>query len=379
MKQKQKEERGITLIALIITIIILVLLAAISISAVVDSRIVDVATNGAANYAKEQLREEEEFNKTVNVIDEYVKKYGGGENPDKPEKPAEWTSDKVTPIPDGKGGVIPLPDGYYYVGGDIDTGIVISDKPGDTMDATFPNSGNQFVWVPVESEAELERTWFNENGQPTLEMTVEYTEPYSYNGATGYPGEADEYNDMKSKILQYGGFYIGRYESGVASTTFRTGATVAQNVVCQRGVAPYNYVPWGKSMTDAGEVEGQSGAVYLAKNKYSHPDSVVSTLCYGSQWDAMCRYIGDGNRTTPQKQMVELTGSVASDVSKNIYDLAGNCWEWTMEAAGGYDRIGRGGAYNDKNTQVSDRGEGGNTDFGGENDMYSFRVTLYIA
>ena len=34
---------------------------------------------------------------------------------------------------------MPLPDGYYYVGGDIDTGLVISDKAGDTMDASGVN------------------------------------------------------------------------------------------------------------------------------------------------------------------------------------------------------------------------------------------------
>ena len=371
--RQRKEERGITLIALIITIIILVLLAAISISAVTNSRIIDIATNGAGNYAKEQQKEEEEFNKTVNVIEEYVKKYGGGEDPEKPQKPEEWTSDKVIPIPDGKGGVIPLPDGYYYVGGDIDTGIVISDKPEDTMDATFPNSGNQFVWIPVRSEADFERTEFDDNGQPTMGLDTSYKEPYS----PGYAGEAEEYNEMRSKVLQYGGFYIGRFEAGVASTELRTGATVAQNVVCQRGVAPYNYVPWGVSMTDAGEIEGQSGAVYLAKNKYSHPDSVVSTLCYGSQWDAMCRYIGDSNRTTVQKSSPELTGSVAEDVSKNIYDLAGNCWEWTMEAYISELRYTRGGIYLDS-FPLSIRGSM-QPYYGGEFDYSSFRFTLYIA
>ena len=373
MRQRKREERGITLIALIITIIILVLLATISIRAVVDSRIVDVATNGTGNYAKGQLEEEDEFNKTVNVIEEYVKKYGGGEDPEKPQKPEEWTSDKVTPIPDGKGGVIPLPDGYYYVGGDIDTGIVISDKPEDTMDATFPNSGNQFVWIPVRSEADFERTVFDDNGQPTTGLDTSYKEPYS----PGYVGEAEEYNEMRSKVLQYGGFYIGRFEAGVASTELRTGATVAQNVVCQKGVAPYNYVPWGVSMENAGEIAGESGAVYLAKNKYSHPDSVVSTLCYGSQWDAMCRYIGDSNRTTSTKSKPELTGSVAEDVSKNIYDLAGNCWEWTMEANNTDGRVVRIGGYNGS-YPVSFRGVIG-PNSGGDSVGDSFRFTLYIA
>ena len=52
--------------------------------------------------------------------------------------------------------------------------------------------------------------------------------------------------------------------------------------------------------------------------------NVTSTLIYGCEWDAMCRYIGDSQRTTPKKSAPELTGSVASDVSKNIYDLAGS-------------------------------------------------------
>lgn len=43
--------------------------------------------------------------------------------------------------------------------------------------------------------------------------------------------------------------YIGRFEAGINSTTLRTAATTAQTVVCKRGVAPYNYVPWGKAMS----------------------------------------------------------------------------------------------------------------------------------
>ena len=102
----------------------------------------------------------------------------------------------------------------------------------------------------------------------------------------------------------------------------------------KRKVAPYNYVPWGISMNNASEIEGKSGAVYLSKSFASQHNytSVTSTLTYGCEWDAMCRYIGDSQRTTPAESALELTGSVATDVSKNIYDLAGNCEEWTMEA-----------------------------------------------
>ena len=100
-------------------------------------------------------------------------------------------------------------------------------------------------------------------------------------------------------------------------------------------------------MSDASEISGESGAVYLAKNFASQNNytSVTSTLTYGCQWDAMCRYIGDSQRTTPTKDAPELTGSVSTDVSKNIYDLAGNCYEWTMEAYSTDYRVLRGGFY----------------------------------
>lgn len=48
------------------------------------------------------------------------------------------------------------------------------------------------------------------------------------------------------QVLKYGGFYIGRFGVSVNSTALRTATTVAQSVVSKRGVAPYNYVPWGK-------------------------------------------------------------------------------------------------------------------------------------
>ena len=290
-------------------------------------------------------------------------------------KPKSWTSTQVTPISDGNGGTVPLPNEFHYVvGGDYNTGLVISDKENDRMDASGVNMGNQFVWIPVASKADLERTLFDTTtGQPKTGLsTDDHTEPY----AKGYSTEASEYETMKNQVLKYGGFYIGRFEAGVDSTTLRGAATTAQTVVCKKGVAPYNYVPWGTSMSDASEISGQSGAVYLAKNFASQHNytSVTSTLTYGCQWDAMCRYIGDSQRTTPIKSKPELTGSLAGDVSKNIYDLAGNCWEWTMEAFFTDGRVLRGGSYNNA-IPVSGRYYSSPTI---NYDSYSFRPTLYI-
>jgi len=237
--------------------------------------------------------------------------------------------------------------------------------------------GNQFVWIPVSGEADLERTNFDSNGQPTTNApalgydVTDCSEPY----ANGYSTEAIEYNTMRTQVLKYGGFYIGRFEAGVNSINLRTAETTAQTVVCKRGVAPYNYVPWGKTMNDASEVAEASGAVYLAKNFATQEGytSVTSTLCYGCQWDALCRYIGDSQRTAPTKSAPELTGSVSDDVSKNIYDLAGNCAEWTMEAYKTYGRTSRGGT-------VSRRGYINPTNYNDFHNLSSetFRYALYV-
>ena len=71
---KLKRQSGITLIALIITIIILVILAAVSIRAVTNMKIVDYAVNGAENYAKAGKAENKTLDDTVSFIDEAVAK-----------------------------------------------------------------------------------------------------------------------------------------------------------------------------------------------------------------------------------------------------------------------------------------------------------------
>ena len=382
---KKNRQKGITLIALVVTIVVLIILATVSILAVFgDNGIIARAQTAKDTHEKGKADETNTLDDYASYIGNYLdgkggSSGGGSDTPTNPtagttvSKPGKWTSTEVTPIADGNGGTVPLPNGFYYVGGDISTGLVISDKQGDTMTASGVDMGNQFVWIPVASEADLERTNFDATtGQPTIGLATAYTEPY----AKGYSTEAEEYNTMKTQVLKYGGFYIGRYEAGVNSTTLRAGATTAQTVVCKKGVAPYNYVPWGKSINDASEMSGKSGAVYLAKNFASQHNytSVTSTLTYGCQWDAMCRYIGDAQRTTPRKSALELTGSVSTDVSKNIYDLAGSCYEWTMEAGSTGDRVIRGGNY-DHAYPVSRRDKHFPTN---GNDVDSFRPTLYI-
>ena len=381
-EQKTNKEKGITLVALVVTIVVLIILATVSVNAVIgDNGIINKTKNVKTMFKNKVALEDDSIQKLANESAGYG--IGSENTENKSEdgttvtpdagtviaKPENWTSTQVTPIADGNNGIVPLPNGFYYVGGDISTGLVISDKQDDKINASGTSMGNQFVWIPV-SEENIGTTTFDSSGQPISGLSTNYIEPFT----SGYKTEVSEYNTMKAQVLKYGGFYIGRFEAGVNTTRLRTGYTTAEKVVCKKGVAPYVYVPWGESISSDNQVSGKSGAVYLSKKMYSSSSSVVSTLVYGCQWDAMCKYVGDSQRTTPTRSVLELTGTVTTDVSKNIYDLAGNCYEWTMEVDSSTKRVLRGGyvyyAYS-----INHR-TGYNPAYGSGHD--AFRPALYI-
>ncbi len=237
-----------------------------------------------------------------------------------------------------------------------------------------------------------------ERSSTALDST--YTEPYS----SGYSTEAEEYNNMMKSVQNNGGFYIGRYEAGsVEKENPSTGkprtntANGTTGVVVKKDQYPYNYVGWGSSMNEIDSditysVKDQGkGAVYLSKHFYDNKDvGVVSTLCYSIQWDAMLEFLNkdgsnkfnlkgstewgnhsnstwtienenasycyfgtgtwkafssDSSNTkskTNSEDILLTTGASNEFVAKNIYDIAGNCSEWTMEADSSSYRVWRG-------------------------------------
>lgn len=376
--KKVKEEKGsISVYVFIVLFSFLIVLTSFYISAS-TVRKSELATVLRIKQSYEQDNEniEEVYQRRLNLI-----KAGTVMK----EKPSNWTSENVTAISDGNGGKIPLPSGFYYVGGDIKSGIIISDSSEDENKGEFYEvaktlKGNQFVWIPVSGESDLERTNFDSNGNPTTNApstgrnVADCTEPME----NGYSTEVAEYNQMRVQVLQYGGFYIARYEAGDgdSGTTLRTEATSIHTVVSKAGVAPYTFVPWGTSISDISPISGKGGAVYIAKNMYSSSTSVTSTLIYGCQWDAMCRYLGGENaKSTPKKDAAELTASVETDCYKNIYDLSGNCIEWTMEQKGESERIAHGGNFYNYATPVSFRYSYNPTSAFAD---IAFRCALYI-
>lgn len=92
---KETKEQGITLLALIITIIVLVILAAVTINAAFSNRIIDTAVNGALNYADAQNKEKVTFDELDGSIQNIVNKLRdyGGRGEDRPSNHAPIVGD----------------------------------------------------------------------------------------------------------------------------------------------------------------------------------------------------------------------------------------------------------------------------------------------
>ena len=284
-------------------------------------------------------------------------------------------------------GVI-IPKGFVYVGGTRETGLIISDnmddrEKGESWEVAKDLKGNQFVWVPVKNFEDFKRYPGYSNGKVT--ELYGYTEPYNT--------EQEEYNKMVESVKHYGGFYVARYEAGTTLTSERgSTAGIEDEVVIKQGAIVYNYVGWSNS-DDLNVQIG--GAVELSRNLYNNPEKygVVSTLCYGVQWDAIMVWVDNKyitsecdvnnsivvNSTTKGNYsfMEPLYSGALSDYSiKNIYDLAGNLDEWTMEVNSENSRTLRGGDYESINKDsVSTRKMDHQSNI---QRYYGFRPTLYI-
>ena len=138
-KSKNKQEKGITLIALVVTIVVLLILAGVSISLVLNNNgVISKAKEAKNRYAEAQTNEEKQLNEVSDWIKEAV----------------------YDPALDG----VTIPEGYYYVGGTKAKGLVISDAEADNEKYKGQENvgkdlqGNQWVWVPVETPSSLYTT-----------------------------------------------------------------------------------------------------------------------------------------------------------------------------------------------------------------------------
>ena len=376
----KNKDKGITLIALVITIIILLILAGISISALTNqglfknAKAAQNATEKAEAEQGQRLNEyEDEINKYLENEDEHTKAFK-----EKVGKVLSTTDN--TEIKDAKNNKIVVPAGFKIVEGatTVDKGIVIEDV---TETAT---KGSQFVWIPVGTitkadgtsvEINLNRYTFDSNGIPTAQddkiIDTYYQELEESNKGNTV---AKSISDFKTSALKNGGYYIGRYEARTA--TARNAAGNALTQITEKGTENvYNYVT-------------QLQAAQLSQNMYNS-DKFTSDLINSYAWDTAIVFIQNCGTNTKYSRQNRLNTSLAQtgtnsltdtskiDVQCNIYDMASNIVEWTTETSGysSYPCVSRGGYYNDSDYCTSGR-DYNNTSV--SSSRVGFRPLLYL-
>ena len=349
------KEKGITLIALVITIIILIILATVTITLVFgEGGIIQRAQEGktlteqAGKDEQDELKGAEEF---INGV------LAGTTNPpaEVPETVTEGKEsgtpfEDTTTITDDLDNPVTVPGGFNIAedsGTKVEEGIVIEDS-----------NDNQFVWIPVgeynvtekiekitEEDTQngkltnelTRRQWPKGNvaEEPTIisgDVVIADRQDFKYyygEGATqdqyGNPIEPvakDQIDGFKTSATTNKGFYIGRYEQGEGN-------------VCKASVNPYTRIT-----RDNAKIEAES--------MYSGNTFITSELISSYAWDTALNFICQTNEngyflaTTTDKTYANFGGKgtktgeykvngEVSDKYSNIYDMLGNREEWTTE------------------------------------------------
>ncbi len=398
---------GITLIALVVTIVVLLILASVSITVVFgDNGILQLAKEAAdkTNEAvKSDLQDIQNITTDINTLMN------------------NWDISKVSAVTSADGKTVPVPKGF--VGSNatgentVIGGFVIYEG---TMPVTDENvteareKRNQFVWIPVpeltafaEYKTDANNidkynrinyigVLYNWEGDPKGEKKIVWkdqnsgsyrepdnlVDPDSGDVTGGFNTIPDwnetlfqeSFNKMVESVAKYKGFYIGRYETSLNEE-------IAQS---KSGQNPMNNKTWYEMY------------VY-SRNYLKNSTSIVSEMIWGCQWDAMLKFVLTGNGSSHINMVGNVghdgekpyqTGGIDystsyvgvektpyNDITANIYDLEGNLRERTQEAVYTNRRVYRGGSYQDGKSP-SWRGPSGYGSPALED--YGSRLSIYI-
>ena len=398
-----KTKSGITLIALVVTIVVLLILAGVSISLLLDENgIIKKSKDARREYGTSKTNEQEQMDNANDWIEEATGKVtlakvpvgtkaskngtinGEEGNSNNPTIPKNYIPIDTATSTWGDGSTAPSQDSVKH-------GLVIKDE-----------KNNEWVWVPVPDvtvmcdtsntteytlcattgETAVKTKLYSKTitiGTDTNKKTMIRTTPgtttapycrepdlvvgsgteYDANtyckiilGETGTKEQlaqlfVDEYKAMIESVSKYGGFYIGRYELSSEGV--------------QKDKATLTNTNWYDLY--------QKCKILNASNK------VEARMIWGCQWDVTMNWlISSGAKTSNEVNtdssswgnyegtsvkaddgtteikasgdvQVLNTGKTTFTMANNIYDLAGNVSEWTQEAYSTYSRADRGGKY----------------------------------
>ena len=417
--KKMQNNKGITLVALVVTIIVLTILASISIGAVFSEKgIIQQAKDSKKQHEDALAAEERNLN---NLLGEYNNSMsgnsftGGGETTPTPEPTPSVptgpngnqlvssitdTNHSTIEAEDDNGNKVVVPGGFKIAvdsGTTVKQGIVIEDS-----------AGNQFVWIPVSNinhdgsnkikvnspdetgvEITLGRYLFNKTTAVVQDQQYgfEYNNPVNIDGCqelatpreSGGSKENTTAKNLKGFIDSVAvnkGYYIGRYEASQGSgDTFGVGSSSSY------------YKP--KSVKSVVWINiTQPEAAKASRNMYYGNDYVESDLVNSYMWDTAIIYIqemGNSKYSIKKASNTKLanTGSTSSDEKCHIFDMAENCAEWDTEYdtkaeqySSGYGCVPRGANYAYNTTMYTAYRSIGTAD--SKDNCRSFRVGLYI-
>ena len=331
---------------------------------------------------------------------------------------SNWDLTKVDIVYDTANVAVPVPKGYVASGADgehtVNTGFVIYEGTGEvTNDNAWDESctRNQWVWVPVPDVSRIYETdsngkkksklygfsntgrtsYSNSNYEPGILPDYDNKRNFARYGLQGMTKERflnemqDEFNETIKSIQKYGGFWIGRYETGNLN---------AEIPVVQRMNTSINNQDWYTA--------------YMLIQLMNANEKVKISMIFGCLWDETLQWLVDsGNKT--YAEMKDSTswgnyynstfeykntsgststksasngkripsGSTEYSKANNIYDMAGNVWDWTLEGDGSNDRRCRGNYYiNYGSGDSASYRDGGNPYY--SDDFFGFRAYLYI-
>ena len=404
---------------MVITIIVLLILAGVALATLTgQGNIIGNAENAVGTYNHSVVDEQQFLNEIEKYFQNYLEG-GNGDNPPTPPEPTGpvdengLATENTTIKPDSNSNVqITIPAGFApailatgttqslpgqdgsvasimpyeqwnkITVEDINKGIVIVDNlityDNGQSTGTTPDF-NEYVWIPIPN--------FEENFKQTAWTTAygyDANGDYVFGGGVTHSivqnpandtekqnkfwddSTTQEYQDMLDSVEHYKGFYIGRYEASKGANN---------NAQSKRNISPWYQV-------------AQTTAITACTNNTT---TANMHLMYGVEWDSVLNWLKDNaeiaSSTTGQTKTMNIddiqtnssswgnyynsTGDAASEPwarntlqdtgaseywkANNIYDIAGNIWEWTQEKySTGTSRAVRGGIYvNDGNNNTS--------------------------
>ena len=351
-QQNQKFNQGITLVALVVTIVVLLILSSVSLNLVLgDNGIIVKAKEAAETTAAAQEKEAMERNLLEKELENSL------------STPAVEPTDGVK-----------IPTGFYYVGGTKASGIVISDNKNDKN--KYRNQkvvgtdllGNQYVWIPcttdnTSSDLQYTRTeWGVEadgddnsraiKDELTLtDASVTYSNADTANGINADVSKeiVAQIKAEKASVAQYGGYYIGRYEVGKNSDT----------AVVKYNQTPYASITWStayglaKKIITNSEVNSYlcssyawDTAVNFIQNNSTAKNYATSIEGFNGNWNPQAVKDPSGNVIKPAGTSQQLNTGLTTQFC-NIFDMGGNEAEFTTELNPGTSEtvVLRGGGY----------------------------------